>query len=132
MANKRTGIELCIHAAGAKNPRIEVHELQDMASFLERAWELLSPGQRLAFMADMEVGALVEDNLPGLDYQAAFDKLVVEQRKVFQELQKQKPAHSDIYSAIVLEFPGFLNDTDINGGDLVDWVAENVIRRDSH
>lgn len=128
MAKQRTGIELCIHAANSKNPHIEVHALENMESFLRRAWALLTPGQRLAFMSDIEVGALVEENLPGVNYEAAFDQLVAEQRKVFFTSQKEKPTHLDIPSAIVLEFPGFFNDTDINGGDLVNWVSNLILR----
>lgn len=32
------------------------------------------------------------------------------------------------YSDLVVQFPGLLNDTDVNGADLVDWVTGNLER----
>lgn len=124
---KKIGIELCFQAALAHGKDSDPeHEVGDLQQLLRRAWEILTPGQRLEFMAGSIVSELIEANLPKVDVEEAFDKLVAEQRKVLSTQQKGKVRRIDVFSAIVTEFPGFLNDTDVDGGDLVDWVSRNL------
>ncbi len=44
-----------------------------------------------------------------------------------QERAKGKP--KDLLAAIVANFPGFLKDEEVNGADLVDFLAERVATR---
>ncbi len=124
---KKIGLELCLQAALAHGKDSDPdHEVGDLQQLLRRAWQILSPGQRLEFMASASVSELIEANLPKVDVEEAFDKLVAEQKKVLATQQKGKGGRVDVFSAIVTEFPGFLNDADVDGGDLVDWVSQNL------
>lgn len=121
---QETGIELYIEAAEQhgkdSEPDHEVGDLQDVA---RKMWEIMSPGQRMKLMADADVREVVEMNLSDVDFDESFAQLAEEQLKM---LRKEGAPRFDVYSELVTAFPGFLNDEEVNGGDLVEWVNENI------
>lgn len=120
----KTGIELCIEAAEQhgkdSEPDHEVGDLQDVA---RKMWEIMTPGQRLKLMADEDVREIVENALSEVDYEQAFCTLAEMQRL---RLQVDATPRFDVFSELISSFPSFLIDGDVNGGDLVDWVSENL------
>ncbi|TXI83161.1 MAG: hypothetical protein E6Q40_11410 [Cupriavidus sp.] len=92
------------------------HEVGDLQDHLRTMWRLLTPAMRVAFLKLETVQASLE-NESEEGHQA-----------VAALLNEQLPAipSGSVLEEMVLEFPGFLDDSDVNGGDLVDWVSCNL------
>lgn len=121
-----TGVDLLLHAAFQHGSNSEGdHEVGDLQQILQKAWQLMAPGQRLALMADSDVRELIENEAPEIDYDNAFAQLHAEQKVVLANARALHGPIDSVYDVLVVAFPGFLNDTDVNGADLVDWVNEN-------
>lgn len=123
----KTGLELCLHAAYEHGNNSESdHEVGDLQDMLTKAWGLMTPGQRLAMMADSQIREMIETEVPDIDYDDAFAGLVEEQQQVLAQSSATFGNGGSVYDQLVVEFPGFLDDTDVDGADLVDWVGRNV------
>lgn len=124
-----TNIEFFIDAAKThgidSEPDHEVGDLQDM---LRAAWDILTPAQRMAFVSLPAIEELVENCIPDIDYDEARESLIAAQVDVVND-----DNGASLYDRITAKFPGFITDDDVNGGDLVDWVSQNLdtIKNDS-
>lgn len=125
---KANGVDLLLQAANKQSDTAE--QIGDLAQFLRLMWAELSPGQRLAFMATAEVRDMVEGNLPNIDYDEAFEQLVGTQLKALRPAARASNRNSrfDAFSELVVNFPGLLTDDDVDGGDVVDWLNQNLNR----
>lgn len=125
---QKTGIELCIEAAVQHGKYDDPdHEVGDLQDSLRKMWKLLTPGQRLAFMADEDVKEQIENNIPGVDIEEAFHRLATSQQEEVSKTRSQGSA-IDLFSDLVTEFPGLLDDTDVSGSDAVEWLGNNLAR----
>lgn len=123
---QKTGIELCIEAAVQHGKYDDPdHEVGDRQDSLRKMWKLLTPGQRLAFMADDDVKELIENNIPGVDLEEAFDRLAAAQQDEVSNARLQG-SRVDLFSDLITQFPGLLDDSEVNGGDAVDWLNSNL------
>lgn len=119
-----TGLELCIAAANA-DPSTTGAQLE---AHLRRLWTVMSPAQRLLFMADPTMPETLavrgEDSFD--KWEAEFERLVEE----CNEAVSAKPASATPFiERVICEFPGFVADAlgfETDGAELVDFVQREV------
>lgn len=123
-ANQTLGLDLILEAARAHGESSEPdHEVGDLQDALRAAWRIMSAGQRAALLMDDAVSEHLELELPDGATSAA--------ERVQSALQWELEAatkRTSFYDQLVSRFPGFLDDSDVNGADLVEWCAENLQR----
>lgn len=88
------------------------HEAGDLQDHLRVMWKLLTPAQQIAFLKTEQVLDTIE--VGSDDKRSQVETVVASSHGT--------PIES-LYESLVNHFPGFLDDTDVNGGDLVDWVS---------
>lgn len=120
------GVELVIDAARQHGEDSEPdHEVGDLQDALRSMWGILTPGQKLVFMGLDETRERCIDNLghlPGFHddlFEEKFDELA-------DELAGESVEPGDLHSELMLAFPGFASDTEVDGGDLVEWVGQHL------
>ena len=120
-----TGIELVIDTAQKRGENSDPgHEVEDLQDALREMWQLLSPGQKLLFMGS---ASLIDRITAEIETDGAVDPgdlLDMLNERLLLQLRASVSGSADLYSAILLQFPGFAFDTDVTGSDLVDWLAE--------
>lgn len=120
----KIGVELCINAAEEHGKNSEPdHEVGDLQNFLRTMWEILTPGRQLQFMMASDVVDIIENELGDEVNDIAFSSLLENHAKSMLENSNND---YDFHSKLLIAFPGFINDTEVNGGDLVEWMETQL------
>ena len=116
------GIDLILEAATSHGESSDPdHEVGDLQDALRAAWDIMCPGQRAALLLHPDVAEDLEAELP--------DGLLPSAGRLQAALEQEQAAAAcgrSLYDRLVSQFPGFLDDSDVNGGDLVDWCNEHL------
>ena len=115
-----TGLQLILQAAAAHGESSEPdHEVGDLQQALRAAWDLMDAAQRMQLLGSDAVREQILNELPCSDPQEQLDAAIA--------AEGPPAASSDnIVSRLLAAFPGFVDDSDVNGADLVDWVGKNL------
>lgn len=118
------GLDLILSAAKAHGENSEPdHEVGDLQAVLRAAWEIMTPGQRAALLSDPRVAEQLESELPEGDDGTPGNERIEAALRI--ELDAAN-AGASLYDLLVAAHPGFLDDTEVDGAELVNWVIENM------
>ena len=123
-ATTQTGLDLILAAAKEHGENSEPeHEVGDLQVALRAAWQLMTPGQRAALLRSADVAEQLKNDLPDSDDGRSAAELI--DTAVYEELEAAANGVT-LYDLLVAQFPGLIEDDEVNGGDLVGWVSENL------
>ncbi|MBN3760901.1 hypothetical protein [Burkholderia sp. Ac-20365] len=115
MKTNQPGLDLIIDAAKA-----DFRPEEQFTTHLRRLWTLLTPAQRLMYLGCADVATALEAIDEGDRYATEFDALAAEaQNTTFA-------GAASLLDEIICRHPGFANDGEVNGGDLVEFISERI------